>query len=188
MISPRRRLGLAGTMLVTVTLVAVGGGSTRPAVASCAQDSRPDGAPVVFVGRAEEERRGFTRFAVTEVWAGPDLAPEVWVRSGQEQPPWPLSLFGSVGSSVDAEFEPGASYVVGTSEDFVTTLCTSQPLTERAAQPAAAIPSDARAPSDRGTTGLDPPLGVVGQSLWGAGAMAVLVAGIVFVRRQRGRL
>ncbi len=89
-----------------------------PAHASCAEGAGPAGSPVIFVGTAREERRGFTRFDVREVWAGPDLAPSVWVLSGQEQPPWPLWMFQAVGSSVDADFLPGEQWVVGATESF----------------------------------------------------------------------
>ncbi|WP_167006494.1 hypothetical protein [Mumia sp. ZJ430] len=64
--------------------------SAAPAHAICAVNA-PTRAPVVFVGVAAETERGFTRLAVEEVWKGPDLAPEVWVLSGQEAPPWPFS-------------------------------------------------------------------------------------------------
>ena len=55
----------------------------QPALASCAAEPGPSGAPLVFVGTAEGERRGYTQFEVAGVLAGPDLAPEVWVRSGR---------------------------------------------------------------------------------------------------------
>ena len=91
-----------------------------PATASCAEDAGPQGSPVIFVGTAGEERRGYTRFEVGEVWAGPDLAPEVWVLSGQKQAPWPLSLVTGVSSSADAQFDDGEQYVVGASRSFST--------------------------------------------------------------------
>ncbi len=142
-----------------------------PAAASCAGDAGPDGAPVIFVGTAEADRRGYTRFEVDEVWAGPDLAPEVWVLSGQKQAPWPLSLVTGVSSSVDAQFDHGEQYVVGASRSFATNACSFD------SADGVASPADAREPVEHGLTGADPPVGVLGLSLWaaallGAGALA----------------
>ena len=95
------------------------------ALASCAQEAGPGGSDIIFVGTAEENRRGYTRFAVSEVLAGPALAPEVWVQSGQKQPLWP---FSGVSSSVDADFTVGDQYVVGTGDGFVTSACESEAL------------------------------------------------------------
>lgn len=83
------------TVLVALPVLAL----APPAHASCAEGSGPEGAPVVFVGTAEVNRRGYTRLAVVEVWHGPDLAPNVWVLSGQEQPSLPLNLVQVVASS-----------------------------------------------------------------------------------------
>ena len=150
-----------------------------PAAASCADDSGPDGADVVFVGTMEEERRGFSRFTVDEVRAGPDLAPEVWVRSGQEQPPWPLSLLSAVGSSTDADFVTGQQYVVGASRSFDTSVCRIEEFDGSAAP-------DARAPVADGDPGADPPLGPWGQGVVVAAVLA-LVAGVVVLLRRRRR-
>ncbi|HEU4812136.1 MAG TPA: hypothetical protein VFT00_08330 [Nocardioides sp.] len=172
----RRILGLL-VWMVPLALVAV----PAPAYASCAADSGPEGSPVVFVGTAQEERRGFTRFEVEEVWAGPDLADEVWVLSGQEQPPFPLNMFSAVSSSVDAEFIDGDRYVVGASDDFRTGACS---VSEATADLDSLRPDDARSPVDGGATGADPPLGPWTIGLMGAGA-GVLVALAVAVRRHR---
>lgn len=56
------------------------------------------------------------------------LAADVWVRSGQEQPLWPLSLLSGVSSSTDADFTVGGQYVVGATDTFVTNLCRYQEL------------------------------------------------------------
>ena len=126
---------------------------TGPAAASCAADSGPEGSDVIFVGTVENERRGYTRFAVDEVWAGPDLAPEVWVLTGQEQPPWPLSLFSAVSSSVDADLLEGEPYVIGASRSFSTSACSIGDVeTARA-------PADVRQPVEDGDPGADPPIG-----------------------------
>ena len=151
----------------------------QPAEASCAQGAGPDGAPVVFVGVAESERRGYTRFHVEKVWDGPDLAPEVWVRSGQEQPMWPLSLFYGVGSSVDADFVSGERYVVGASGSFATDACSVTEANARLRR------AGAREPIADGAVGADPPIGPVGQSLWVAGVLAFAGAGVALLRRRR---
>lgn len=174
-----RLLGLLTLVLLPLALV----GAPGPAYASCAADSGPEGSPVVFVGTAQEERRGFTRFEVEEVWAGPDLADEVWVLSGQEQPPFPLNMFSAVASSNDAEFLDGERYVVGASADFRTGACS---VSEATADLDSLRPDDARDPVDGGSTGADPPLGP-----WAIGAMGVgagaLVALLVTARRRRRR-
>ena len=128
-----------------------------PAAASCAQDSGPGGSPVIFVGTAEAERRGYTQFEVDEVWAGPELAPRVWVLSGQEQPPWPLSVLSGVGGSTDAEFVNGKKYVVGASLSFSTSACSVSEAEDSNGA------NEVRKPSEDGTTGADPPIGPVGR-------------------------
>lgn len=151
----------------------------QPAVASCAPGIGPESSPVIFVGTAESERRGYTRFAVDEVQAGPDLAPDVWVRSGQEQPTWPLSMLSSVGSSTDADFNDGKKYVVGASESFVTDACLIME-----ASGSTRI-TTAREPVDDGASGADPPLGPLGQTLWVAGSFTLVVAALGLLRRRR---
>lgn len=142
--------------LLTVALLAlVFASSAGPAAASCAADSGPAGSAVIFTGTAVEERRGFTRFDVDEVWAGPDLAPEVWVLSGQRQPPWPLYVLSGVASSVDAEFEPGVRYAVGATSDFATSACS---VAEVSSVPNLR-PADVRTPVAGGSHGSDAPAG-----------------------------
>lgn len=171
-----RRVTLVAAILVSVPLLPV-----HPAAASCAADSGPDGAPVVFVGIAEQERRGYTRFTVEEVWDGPDLASEVWVLSGEEQATWPLSLFVAVSSSVDADFAPGERYVVGATRAFVTNACRASSIDVDASQPGA------RQPVEDGSVGADPPLGPLGQIMWVAGILGLAVASIGLLRRFRRR-
>ena len=160
-------------------------GNERRAVAGAAcggvlcPGAGPDGAPVVFVGVVESERRGYTRFHVEEVWAGPDLAPEVWVRSGQEQPAWPLSLLSGVGSSMDADLVTGERYVVGASGSFATDVCSVTEVNARVHR------AGAREPVAKGAAGADPPIGAGGQSLWVAGVLAFAGAGVGLLRRRR---
>lgn len=128
--------------------------------------------------------RGFTRFTVTEVWSGPDLAPEVWVLSGQEQPRWPVNLFLGVGSSNDAEFAHGDRYVVGASKAFQTGACSADELpTDRTS--AAGRPGDVRPPTPDGAQGADPPIGPPGQGLWVAGLVAVVAVPTALSRARR---
>lgn len=101
------------------------------------------------------------QFQVDEVSAGPDLAPQVWVLSGQEQSPWPLSLLSAVSSSIDAEFVTGKQYVVGASRSFSTSACSVSAAVDLPA------PGEVREPSEEGTLGADPPAGPVEQALWG---------------------
>jgi len=172
-----RRVELVVAVVVSGMLLPV-----QPAVASCAAGSGPSGAPMIFVGTAESERRGYTRFAVEEVWAGPDLASEVWVLSGQEQPTWPLSLLFGVGSSTDADFVSGQRYVVGASRSFATDSCSVAEVDARAR------PAGAREPVEDGASGADPPIGPVGQTLWVAGLLALAGAGVGFLRHLRRRM
>jgi hypothetical protein len=162
----RRRRTTTGWLLAALTLGGLLLLPTGPAAASCAADAGPEGSDVIFVGTVETERRGYTRFAVDEVWAGPDLAPEVWVLTGQEEPPWPLSLFSAVSGSVDADLLEGEQYVIGASSSFATSACSIGDLeTARA-------PADVRQPVEGGDPGADPPIGPVGQTLWVGGAVA----------------
>ena len=139
-----RGLGFAAAGALLGSLVV---GGAAPSYASCAQDSGPDGAQVIFVGTADGERRGFTHFSVTEVWAGPDLSPGVWVLSGQRQPRWPFNLFSAVGSSVDAHFVDGGRYVVGASRQFETSACSVDEVPSGRTAPGR--PTDVRAPTSQ---------------------------------------
>lgn len=169
-----RRIRLAAAVVLVGGLLPM-----QPAAASCAEGSGPDGSPVIFVGTAGSERRGYTSFEVDEVRAGPDLAPEVWVQSGQQQPPWPLSWLSAVGSSGDADFIDGERYVVGASRSFVTDVCS---ITEADARTHS---TSAREPVEDGVKGADPPIGPLGQTLWVAGALALIAATVGLRRRRR---
>jgi hypothetical protein len=113
-----RRIRLAAVVVVGSLLLPM-----QPAVASCAEGYGPDGSPVIFVGTAGSERRGYTSCAVDEVRVGPGPCGRGVGQSGQEQPPWPLSLLSAVGSSGNADFIDGEPYVVGASQSFVTDVC-----------------------------------------------------------------
>ncbi len=135
------------------------------------------------MGTADGERRGFTHFAVAEVWAGPDLAPGVWVLSGQRQPRWPFNLFSAVSSSVDADFVDGGVYVVGASRQFQTGACSVEEVASGRAAPGR--PEAARAPTAQGVPGVDPPIGPVGQVVTVAVPLVLVGCCLVWVRRRR---
>jgi hypothetical protein len=166
---------VAATLVAAALVVPPTSSPAGAATTSC--DAAVPTGTVVFVGTVDGQRRGYTRFEVTEVWAGPDLAPEVWVRTGEEEPPWPLSvLAGDVYESVDlAEGEP---YVVGASRSFASSECRFREAGN--AEP----PADVRDPVADGDPGADPPLGPLGQALWTVGVGA-LVVGLVLWRRRR---
>lgn len=178
------RLPLRAVAVVIFAGVTVfGDGMALPSRASCGSDSGPQGSQVIFAGSAQEERRGYTRFSVTEVWAGPDLAPEVWVQSGQEQPPWPFGLLQGVSSSGDVQFPIGAPYIVGATHDFRTDACTVEP-----AGPASddLRPQQVRSPVADGRTGIDPPVGT-GEAALRFGTLAVVAGLAVMLYGKRRR-
>jgi len=153
-----------------------------PAVASCAADADVTRAAVVFVGTAQETSNGHTRFAVGEVWAGPDLAPQVWVRTGQEQPGWPEGLFTSVSMSTDASPEDGERYLVGASAGLSSDGCSMTSSIEQVPRPAAV-----REPAEEGLQGSGPPRTAWETTAGGAVVVAVAATGVVLVRRRRAR-
>jgi hypothetical protein len=168
-------------LLATAGAVALPAASAASAAASCAEVD-PTGSPVVFVGTAQETSNGHTRFAVGEVWSGPDLAPEVWVRTGQEQPGWPEGLYLAVSSSNDADAEDGERYLVGATEDLTTSACSMTSVSDSTARPAAV-----REPVEDGLRGAEPPRTAWETTAWGAGVVALGGGLVVLVRRRRGR-
>ncbi|CAN5871000.1 hypothetical protein BH20ACT6_BH20ACT6_20580 [soil metagenome] len=172
----------AAVVAVSVVVLLLGQGA---AVASCAVEPGPAGSPVVVVGTPTESRRGFTRLEVSEVWRGPDLAEQVWVLSGQEQPAWPISLFQGVSSSTDADLQHGTAYIVGASMDFITNDCVV-----RAAGSKAELqkqrPADIRKPTVDGLTGADPPPPAWAPwAVTAAGVSTVWIAAGTLLRRWR---
>ncbi len=176
-----RRFGrYAVTALVALPVLVL----ACPAHASCAGGSGPDGAPVVFVGTAEVNRGGYTRLAVEEVWHGPDLAPKVWVLSGQEQLPFPMNLVQVVSSSNDADLVDGERYVIGASSDFSTGACSVDELVGPVSR-AAGRPADPREPVASGLDGADPPLGPWTTGIATSAILLALVAAGRALRRRR---
>lgn len=169
------------TLTLLVILVALA--LPAPARASCASDAGPSGSDVVFLGTASERRGGYTRFDVAEVWAGPDLAPSVWVQTGQDQPPWPMSWFVAVGSSVDIDPPEGKRLLVGADGAFRTNACV---VTDDRARIEAQRPEGVRRPVAGGAEGADPPPNPLVQGGIAAGALlAVVGGGIALWRRLR---
>ena len=145
-------------LLLAVTTVGL---AVVPSVAraDCAQPTAPyllelaaDGERSVFVGTVVHGG-AVARLVVDEVWSGPDLAPEVAVRTGPEQLPWPASLVLRSATSVDADLRLGQRYVVATHGDFATDSCSSMVADPEALADA---PTDARAPVDGGLRGHRP--------------------------------
>ena len=166
----RRRL--RGVTLTVALAGAVLAGPVGPAAASCAE-SGPDGSPVIFTGTVTENRRGYTRLAVEQVYAGPDLAPAVWVRSGQRQP---LLSVVRVASSLDADLMDGQRYVIGATRKFDTSACSVADLGAEDQRPDVAS-GPPRAPRADGLTGVDPPLSVAAAtSLAGAAVVSACLA------------
>jgi len=134
-----------GALLVAASL-AVG---TAPAHASCAgpQSQAVLSQPVQFVGRVVEPERGVTLFRVEEVWTGPDLAPDVWVETGERA--------RGAGSSVDLHPETGDRYLVGADAGLGTSVCTALRVTGEA-QLAALRPSTVRPSVADGLEGQGP--------------------------------
>ncbi len=158
------------------------------AAASCAADSYgADDLPVAFLGTALQERNGFTRMSVEEVWRGPDLAPEVWVRTGQQQ----LEPDLMTTSSADAHLERGTQYVVGAEDADLWADACSVSLPEEATRPATV-----REPVTGGATGatpVEPPRATDdddGRRAMAAGRVgAVLAVGLgLLAWRRRGRV
>jgi hypothetical protein len=176
-------LPLRAAAVVIFAGVAVAVTMALPSRASCGSDNGPQGSSIIFAGSAQEDRRGYTRFSVTEVWTGPDLAPEVWVRSGQEQPPWPFGLLQGVSSSGDVQFPVGAPYIVGATHDFRTDACSVEP-----AGPASddLRPQQVRSPVADGRTGIDPPVGA-GEAALRFGTLAVVAGLAVMLYGKRRR-
>ena len=161
---------------VAVVLVAVPSGAR----ADCAQPTASsllalaaEGERSVFVGMVVHGG-DVARLAVDEVWSGPDLAPDVAVRTGPDQLPWPASRVLQTASSVDADLRLGERYLVATHGAFATDLCSSMVAD---AEVLAEAPADARSPTADGLRGhrpglFDTPLGVtVLAALLGAAAL-----------------
>ena len=176
------RRGLAALVLLLGIVLGVAG----PAAASCAGPASATlvQADRVFLGTVVEQRPGFDRFAVEEVWRGPDLAPQIWVQTGQRQPLWPWQ--GRAMGSNDAELSDGVRYVVGLYGGFSTNTCAVQAAS--AVDLTALRPADAREPLASGAIGAEP-----ARRWWvlpGAGLLvacgAALLLGLVLRRRRAG--
>lgn len=176
---PTRSAAIALSLAASAAVVSLS--AAAPAAASCAaSEFPPGGSAVIFSGTASENADGYTRFDVESVWAGPDLASEVWVLGGQEQPSGLRGLGVQVSSSVDAEFVLGQEYVVGADADFRTTSCR---VMEAAGVP---VPDDARSPVADGSGGADRPLPTLAQALIATGALGgVVLVVVLLVRRRR---
>jgi hypothetical protein len=128
------------------------------------------GSPIVLVGTVESAGSDRARFAVEEVWAGPDLAPVVELQTGAD--PMDGSVFLS----------RGERYVVTADESLRTGYCQVFLVDESEV----ARPAEVREPVAGGLTGRESPRSQ-GQALaWGASG-TTLAAGLLLLARRRGR-
>lgn len=182
-----RTVGVLLLIAVALTLVRV----ASPASADCAQPT----APYLLDLAAEHERSVFVgsvvqgggvhpaRLAVDEVGSGPDLAPEVLVRAGPEQLPWPASEFMVRASSSYADLVLGEEYLVATYDDFATNACLSL---AAGAEVLANAPPDARTPTAGGLSGH--PLGLFDTALGATLLAAALgIASLLYWGRRLNR-
>ncbi len=179
----------ARALLAAVAVALLGVPSV--ALADCAQPTAPyllelaaEGERSVFVGSVVEGGDAHRAWlAVDEVWSGPDLAPEVLVRTGPEQLPWPMSEVMARASSADADLVLGDRYLVATYDDFATSLCSSMAAD---ADVLAQAPPDASPPTADGLSGHQ--LGLFDTAL-GATllAAALAIAALVWWGRRHDR-
>jgi hypothetical protein len=146
------------TLLVTA--------SPAAATSCTALTGTPD-APVVLVGTVEAAWSEHARLAVDAVWAGPDLAPVVWVEAVEDD-----DLGGDY-------LVPGERYVVTADESFRTGLCGV------AAVGDVTPPADVREPVEGGLTGADAPRSTAELLAWGAAGVGLAGVLVLLVRRRR---
>ena len=147
-----RVLLLTAVGLMLVALPSGAWAACSQPTASLLLELTAEGERSVFVGTVVHGG-DVARLAVDEVWSGPDLAPEVTVRTGRDQLPWPASRVARRVSSVDADLLLGWQYVVATHGDFATDRCSSMVAD---AAVLAEAPADARAPTTEGLRGYRP--------------------------------
>lgn len=184
----RRRTTAAGLTLALAGAALLG--PAVPAAAGCAGDPARVLAdtPVLFVAEAREVRERHATLAVREVWRGPELAPEVGVRTGPlEAPGWPEELWSDTRTSVDAHLRAGRTYLVGTTRGFTTNSCvvTEYPA---GAEVAALRPDRVRQPGADGRAGVEAPTEPWLPALGAGAALALALGGglLLWRRRRRG--
>lgn len=158
------------------------------AAASCAGGFRGllKRADRAFVGTVTQQDISTARIDVEQVWYGADLAPTVVVKTGQDQLPWPLSVFLRSGSSADVALEPGTTYVIameGGTQELRTNSC----LVAEATKPLLALaPDDARAPVPGAISGMPAGIFSTGVAVAGVGVLVALALAVIVARRRRG--
>ncbi len=125
------------------------------------------GSPVVLVGTVDSAGSERARFAVEEVWAGPDLAPVVELQTGVDP------MDGSVYLS------RGERYVVTADASFRTDVCGVASVAD------VTRPADVRGPVAGGLTGGESSHPLVPVVAWGAAGGAAVAALVLVVRRRR---
>ena len=179
-------VGVLATVLLAVAGAGVAHADCELPTATSLLERGTERGTSVFVGSVREAGMPFfATIDVESVWAGPDLAPTVLVRTGPEQHPWPISEVLVRQTSVDAELWRGGRFLVVVDDEFATTLCDTL---EVDASVLAAAPEDARPPTDDGLTGYrrGPFETALGPTLVLAGLFAVgLVAWGMWLDRQQ---
>lgn len=155
-------------VLVVVTALVVLLPASPAAADTCTALTGTPDAPVVLVGTVEAAWSEHARLAVDEVWAGPDLAPVVWVEAVED------GLGGDY-------LVPGERYVVTADESFRTDLCGV------AAVGDVTRPADVREAVEGGLAGTDAPRSLAETVAWAGGAVGVAGALVLLLRRRRAR-
>lgn len=176
--------------LLLALAVLVGSPPADVAAASCAGGFRGllKRADRVFVGTVTQQGISTARIDVEQVWRGPDLAPMIVVKTGQDQLPWPLSVFLRSGSSADVALEPGTTYVVALQDDDPQQLRTNSCLVAPATRPLLALaPGDARDPVPGAMSGMVAGIFTPGVALGAGVVITALVLTAVVLRRRHSR-
>lgn len=155
-------------LMVVAAAVAVLLPASPAAADTCTALEGTVDAPVVLVGTVVAAWSEHARLAVDEVWAGPDLAPVVWVEAAE----------GDLGGDY---LVPGERYLVAADEGFRTDLCGV------AAVGDVTRPAAVREPVGGGLTGTDAPRSAAELVAWSLGGTVLAAALVLLVRRRRGR-
>jgi len=167
---------LLSCALLVPTFVAVGTVLPQAAHAtSCARDLETAvlTQPVQFVGRVVQLEQGVIRFRVEEVWAGPDLAPAVWVDAGRDGRGTGSSAFEPAAFAPEA----GDRFLVGASGSLHSDPCSARRVDEDT-ELAALRPPTVRAAAVGGLEGEGPGHTVLLSGLAVALGAAAALAGL----------
>lgn len=172
-------LRVAGALAVPATVLLV----PSPAAAlSCAGPGEwLPSADHVFVGRVSDVRGEDVQFSVTEVWAGPDLAPQVWFPRDTELEMW-FPFSGPDGEVPDG-WSGRQEYVVGIRDGRPFNPCN---LFERGQHDFAVAEPDAPwQPVAGGDAGVEPSPEPRSAAMLGGALLAALGGGLAWWWRSR---